>query len=217
MFSQTGEYHKCIGKENEDAIKVVVNGDYFYCVISDGAGCSEYAKEAAWCTVNATGDFCYNNGEEFFTDNRKQTAKRLIFDIQQALYDKAKEIGTELSEMMCTLVLLCIDTKSMQYTTIHVGDGLIAKMSDEETEIISYPENGVTKQYTYTVNSSSVLKHLRIKNGSYDQLNNFFLCSDGAVEKCYIMQDYKQRIIDIESMDRFEDDSTYCKINLFDI
>ncbi len=191
---------------------MVVNGDYFYCVISDGAGSSSFAKEAAWCTVNATADFCYNNGSEFFTDKREQIARSLIFDIQQALYEQAKKLNTDLSQMMCILVLLCIDTKTMQYTTVHVGDGLIAKLSDDKTEIISYPENGVTKQYTYMVNSPSVMKHLRIKNGTFNEKTQFFICTDGAVENCYSTQDYQKRINQIDDLNKFQDDTTYCKL-----
>jgi len=216
-FSQVGEYHKSVGKENEDAIKVVVNGDYFYCVISDGAGSSNFAKEAARCTVNTSADFCYNNGNEFFTDRREETARNLIFDIQQALYEQAKKLNTDLSQMMCTLVLLCVDTKTMQYTTVHVGDGLVAKITDNETEIISYPENGVTKQYTYMVNSPSVLKHMRIKSGIYNPKIQFFACTDGAVENCYTTQDYIKRIHKIDYIDNFEDDSSYCKLVVYDI
>ena len=186
-------------------------------MISDGAGSSDFAKEAAWCTVNATADFCYNNSSEFFTDKQEQIARNLIFDIQQALYEQATKLNTDLSEMMCTLVLLCIDTKTMQYTTIHVGDGLITKICDDKTEIISYPENGVTKQYTYMVNSPSVMKHLRIKSGIYDPKAHFFACTDGAVENCYSTQEYLKRIIEIENFDSFQDDSTYCFCSFNDI
>lgn len=38
IFSEAGEYHKSIGKENEDAINVVTNGDYMFFLFSDGAG-----------------------------------------------------------------------------------------------------------------------------------------------------------------------------------
>lgn len=191
---------------------MVVNGDYYYCVISDGAGSSEFAKEAAWCTVNTTADFCYNNGRAFFTDKREQIARNLIFDIQQALYEKAKKLNTDLSQMMCTLILLCIDTKSMQYTTVHIGDGLIAKMSNDDTEILSYPENGVTKQYTYMVNSPSVMNHLRIKYGEFYESEKFFICTDGAVENCYSTQEYIKRINNKTTQSN--DDITYCIINL---
>ncbi len=188
----------------------MVNGDYFYCVISDGAGSSNFAKEAAWCTVNTAADFCYNNGNKFFSDRREQFTRNLIFDIQQALYKQAKKLNTDLSQMMCTLVLLCVDTKKMQYTTVHVGDGLIAKISDNKTEIISYPENGVTKQYTYMICSPSVMKHLRMKSGTFDNVTHFFVCTDGTVENCYSTQDYIQRISQIDDFNKFQDDSTYC-------
>lgn len=196
-FSQTGEYHKSIGKENEDAIKVVINGNYFYCVISDGAGCSDYAKEAAWCTVNAVADFCYNNGTNFFDSTKYFAAKQLVFDVQEALYNTAKNLNTELSQMMCTLVLLCINTETLQYTTIHIGDGLIAKKSDDSVEIISYPENGVTRQYTYMVNASNVFNHLRITTGDYKINDIFLIASDGLYEKNYTTEAYKKITQDV--------------------
>lgn len=187
---------------------MVVNGDYFYCVISDGAGSSEFAKEAAWCTVNTTADFCYSNGSEFFTDKREQIARNLIFNIQQALYEKAKKLNTDLSQMMCTLVLLCIDTKSMQYTTVHIGDGLVAKVTDNKTEIISYPENGVTKQYTYMVNSEYVIKHIRISNGCCNAKDVFLMCSDGiyAENDFFIFVKNYKKIFNKQ----YEDDVSYC-------
>ena len=179
-FSQTGEYHKSIGKENEDAIKVVINGNYFYCVISDGAGCSKYAKEAAWCTVNAVADYCYNNGTNFFDSTRYFAAKQLVFDVQEALYNTAKDLNTELSQMMCTLVLLCINTDTLQYTTIHIGDGLIAKKSDDSVEIISYPHNGINSNITYFINDLNFIELLRVKAGVLTLNDVFIILSDGG-------------------------------------
>lgn len=187
---------------------MVVNGDYFYCVISDGAGSSEFAKEAAWCTVNTTADFCYSSGSEFFNDKREQIARNLIFDIQQALYGQAKKLNTDLSQMMCTLVLLCIDAKTMQYTTVHVGDGLIAKITDNKTEIISYPENGVTKQYTYMVNSEYILKHIRVTNGNCNGGDILLICSDGIYAEysiSIIAENYKEI-----SHKEYTDDASCC-------
>lgn len=179
-FSQTGEYHKSIGKDNEDAIKVVVNGNYFYCVISDGAGCSEYAKEAAWCTVNAVADYCYNNGTSFFDSSRYFAAKQLVFDVQEALYNTAKKLNTELSQMMCTLVLLCINAETLQYTTIHIGDGLIAKKNNDSVEIVSYPHNGINSNITYFINDLNFIEFLRVKFGTLKLNDVFIILSDGG-------------------------------------
>lgn len=210
-FSQVGEYHKSVGKENEDAYKILVNGEYVYCIVADGAGSSDYAKEAAWCTVNSVGDFCYKTGSEFFKDE-KETARYLIFEVQQALFERAKELNTDLSQMMCTLVLLAVNTKTKKYVTVHVGDGLIAKTIKDKTEILSYPENGLTKHFTYTVNSSSVMKHLRVHVGDFDKSSVFLVCSDGAVDGCFLTPDYIERIKILKNLHCFNDDATYCRV-----
>lgn len=210
-FSQVGEYHKSKGKENEDAYKILVNGDYVYCIVSDGAGSSSFAKEAAWCTVDAAGDFCYKNGSEFFKDE-KENARYLVFEVQQALFERAKELNTDLSQMMCTLVLLAVNTKTKQYVTVHIGDGLIAKTTKDKAKIVSYPENGVTKQYTYMVNSPNVMKHLRVKSSDYECETEFFVGTDGAVEDCYSTNQYIERILRIKKYKSFNDDATYCLI-----
>lgn len=211
-FSQVGEYHKSKGKDNEDAYKILVNGDYVYCIVSDGAGSSSFAKEAAWCTVDVVGDFCYKNGKEFFKDE-KENARYLVFEVQQALFERAKELKTELSEMMCTLVLLAVNTKTKQYVTVHVGDGLIASTEGKNTKILSYPENGVTKQYTYMVNSPNVMKHLRIKSSNCKSKTKFFICTDGAVEDCYSTNQYIERVQGIKKCKIFNDDTTYCVLH----
>lgn len=210
-FSQVGEYHKSVGKENEDAYKILVNGEYVYCIVADGAGSSDYAKEAAWCTVNSVGDFCYKTGSEFFKDE-KETARYLIFEVQQALFERAKELNTDLSQMMCTLVLLAVNTKTKKYVTVHVGDGLIAKTTNDKTEILSYPENGATKQYTYMVNSPNVMKHLRVKSDNFESEAEFFMCTDGLTENCYSTNQYVERIQSVEKIVCSKDDATYCLI-----
>ncbi|MBS6627804.1 MAG: protein phosphatase 2C domain-containing protein [Clostridiales bacterium] len=209
-YSKVGEYHRSKGNENEDAYRILVNGDYVYCMVSDGAGSSAYAKEAAWCTIEVTADFCYGQGADFFGDHYNCAAKRLIFDVQQALFEKANEQNTDLSQMMCTLVLLAINTKTKQYVTVHVGDGLIAATQQQQTQILSYPENGPTKQYTYMVNSPNVMKHLRIKSDTFESNTEFFVCTDGVTENCYSTNQYKKRVKMIKNCNLFDDDATYC-------
>lgn len=162
--------------------------------------------------MDAAGDFCYRNGSEFFKDE-KENARYLVFEVQQALFERAKELNTDLSQMMCTLVLLAVNTKTKQYVTVHIGDGLIAKTTKDKTKIVSYPENGVTKQYTYMVNSPNVMKHLRVKSSNYDSETEFFVCTDGTVENCYSTNQYISRMNEINSLNYFNDDATYCLLS----
>lgn len=130
--------------------------------------------------------------------------------MQQALFERAQELNTNLSQMMCTLILLAVNTKTMQYVTVHIGDGLIAKTTKDKTKIISYPENGATKQYTYMVNSPNVMKHLRIKSDTFESDAKFFVCTDGVTENCYSTNQYVEQIQSVEKIIYFKDDATYC-------
>lgn len=209
IVSERGKLHEKLGMENEDAINVVTNGDYIFAILSDGAGSSKFAKESAQTTVKAVSDFCYNNSTDFFKST-EITAKKMIFDVQADLDKRATEIGTTLSEMMSTLMVLALDKSTMRYVTIHIGDGLIA-LRNENWKIISYPENGPTKQYTYFTNSKNVFKHLRINEGECKNVKEFIVSSDGLFEDCYSSNQMTKRLSFL-SCNSFSDDTTYCKV-----
>lgn len=192
----------------------MVNGDYFYCVISDGAGSSDFAKEAAWCTVNTAADFCYNNGNAFFTDSREQISRNMVFDIQQVLYEQAKKLNSDLSQMMSTLVLLCIDTKSMQYTTVHIGDGLIAKYNNTQFKVLSYPHNGKTNSFTYFICDENITENIRISNKTFNIYDSFIICSDGAYEKTDNVSNIPMLYDKADKQIGVNDDITYCIFNI---
>lgn len=209
IFSERGKLHEELGMENEDVINVVTNGDYIFAILSDGAGSSKFAKEAAQTTVKTVSDFCYNNSADFFIST-EITAKKMIFDVQADLDKKAIEIGTSLSDMMSTLVVLALDKSTMRYATLHIGDGLIA-LRNEEWMIISYPENGPTKKYTYFTNSPLVFKHLRINEGYCNVNDAFFIATDGYFENCRLTEQYINCLCE-SSRECNSDDMTYCKI-----
>lgn len=210
IFSERGKLHEELEKENEDAINIVTNGDYIFVILSDGAGSSKFAKEAAQTTVKAVSNFCYNSSSDFFKST-EITSKKLIFNLQADLDKRAGKIGTSLSEMMSTLVVLALEKSTMKYVTIHIGDGLIA-LRNEEWKIISYPENGPTKKYTYFTNSPLVFKHLRITTGKYNIQDSFFISTDGYFENCNFTKQYISQIDCNKLANSKDDDVTYCKI-----
>lgn len=214
IFTQAGAIHAKQGKENEDSVRVIENGDSFFCIMSDGAGSSELAKQASQLTVNEAACFFEHNSSKFFheLDGKEQAEKTLVFNVQQALFEEAKKYNTDLLEMMCTLLIIGIDKENKRYVTFHVGDGLIAKMKNDKVDIISYPENGATKQYTYFVNSPDVFNHLRISSGKFDDEESFFIATDGYFEGCNNSKDYKKRIREIDCPVLHQDDVTCCII-----
>ena len=213
VFSKPGRFHKKNERPNEDALVVLEKEDYVCCFLSDGAGSSPFAKEASFTTVQSANDYCASHFDDFFDEtNRAIITKELVFNIQQKLYEKANELKTELSQMTSTLIVFGINKKTSEYIIIHIGDGLVAGIKNNNTTILSFPENGITKQYTYFVNSSSVFDHLRTTRGKYTENEMFFIGSDGCFENCYTDIGYETRIKTIKNYTEFEDDVSYCII-----
>lgn len=137
----------------------------------------------------------------------------MIFGIQNSLRKKALQFEVSLSEMKCTLVMMIIDTKYQNATIIHIGDGIVAKISNGNNRILSYPENGATKNYTYVVNSPNVLNHLRIKSLKIASSDTFIVASDGLYENAYKSSALFGLLNGLDNIIDKKDDCTYCKIS----
>ena len=195
--------------ENEDAINVVTNGDYIFAILSDGAGSGPLPKLAAQCTVDEVGKECLIASGEMFSSNDK--LNKLIFNLQSRLNDVAIENDCKLSDMMATLIIVGIDLKNKKYIIIHIGDGLVAKVEENEWKIVSYPENGYSKNATYFSNSLNVHSHLRIRHGTFESNEKFFLGTDGCFEGLYLSDDYVNTV-ENKNITVGYDDVSYCYI-----
>lgn len=211
IFSKRGKYHELQGKENEDAINVVTNGDYIFAILSDGAGSGPLPKLSSQCTVDEVGKECLIEPSELFSSNDK--LKNLIFNLQSRLNKTAIENNCQLSDMMATLIVVGIDFKNKRYIIIHIGDGLVAKVEDNEWRIVSYPENGYSKNSTYFPNSSNVYSHLRIRFGTFGPNEKFFVGTDGCFEGLYLSDDYVN-IVENKNIAVGCDDVSYCYITV---
>lgn len=209
IFSEAGEYHKSIGKENEDAINVVTNGDYMFFLFSDGAGSGPLPKLSSQHTVDEIGNGCFIAPNEIFCSNDK--LKSLIKNLQKKLKSVANKNFCELSDMMATLIVLGIDLKRKKYIVIHIGDGLVAKTEKDEWKILSYPENGYSKNSTYFSNSPNVNSHLRIRQGTFESNERFFIGTDGCFEGLYLSEEYIN-LIEKQNVLIGNDDVSYCYI-----
>ena len=193
-FNQPGTYHKSLGMESEDYNKVIVNGDYVYSILSDGFGSTGVGRVAAETTVEATAEFCFKNGEKFFTENSRQVAEELIRFIQNQIIDCAQENKFNPKNLKATFALICIDLKSKQYITINIGDALIMKSIGAKFSIIAFPDNGEDKNSTFSVNSPDVLSHLKIFNDQTKMHESFFIFSDGFFEECITRTEYINKL-----------------------
>lgn len=203
IYSEAGTYHKQHGIENQDAIKVGMKDDYFFCAISDGCGSSKYAKQAAEVVVEASIDFCYG----FVNKSKKiESFKELPYILQLELQNESQILNLDFCELKSTLVLFVLNIKTKRYYIAHIGDGIVI-CGDQ---VLSYPENGMTSQFTYFANQEDVLKHFRINTGILKN-QSVLISTDGLFNNCYNTNDYIKRFNRNRAI-KMCDDMSYCKL-----
>lgn len=203
IYSEAGTYHKQHGIENQDAIKVGMKDDYFFCAISDGCGSSKYAKQAAEVVVEASIDFCY---DLVLKNNKIELLKELPYILQLELQNKSQILNLDFNELKSTLVLFVLNFKTKRYYIAHIGDGIVI-CGDQ---VLSYPENGMTSQFTYFANQEDVLKHFRINTGILKN-QSVLISTDGLFNNYYNTNDYIKQFNRNRAI-KMCDDMSYCKL-----
>lgn len=88
--------------------------------------------------------------------------------------------------------LLFVAVNNNKFICGHLGDGIIGTIDNENNAIaLSLPENGEFTNSTYFTTSKNYLYHLRIAKGCVDNIQTFFIMSDGSAE-CLFHKNSKQ-------------------------
>lgn len=212
IFTEKGQLHREKGKNNEDAFEIVSTRDCTFVIAADGFGSQEFAEQASGNTVDFIKNYCFNYGENFFIEkNSNDCIKKMIFDLQDVLYSQADKYKREY-KFDTTLIIFAVNIPLKKYITIHVGDGIVAALNEKVWELISLPENGASKSYTYSVTSGNVFDHLRVNFGNITDYSSFFISTDGYFENCSLNK-YGDEISKQKTVAGF-DDMTYCQIKI---
>lgn len=237
MYEQKNE--KCIGNNhtiitrkggghlfNQDYARYEEKDEITVVALADGAGSYLYAREGAECVVNHITKYMYKNVQTLMLESEDNIAYNISCEIAHALNCYCKTHDNVKKEMLGSTLLLVCKYKE-KYIAIHLGDGLIgAVTADKEIKVLSYPQNGITRQYTYLTTSSDLLKYLRVYKGicnqnmhGNDEIHKFFLITDGFMNICY---DWSTRCFDKEFVNYLiegnykEVEERICSLELFD-
>lgn len=187
---------------NQDYARYEEKDDICVVALADGAGSYLYAREGAECVVNHITKYMCKNVQTLMSESEENMAYNISCEIAHALNCYCKTHDNVKKEMLGSTLLLVCKYKE-KYIAIHLGDGLIgAVTADKEIKVLSYPQNGITRQYTYLTTSPDLLKYLRVYKGicnqnmhGNDNIQKFFLMTDGFMNICY---DWSTRCFDEE-------------------
>ncbi|MEE1131708.1 MAG: PP2C family serine/threonine-protein phosphatase, partial [Caryophanon sp.] len=104
--------------------------------------------------------------------------------IIEALKDEQQVLECDLKELASTLLVAAI--KDDTFFLLHVGDGVIGYVKDEQLHVASKPSNGEFSNSTVFVTSSRLIENMNLIKGTLKaSISAFVLMSDGTAESFY--------------------------------
>ena len=181
--SAIGKDHINTGLPCQDDFAFRILGDVLIGVVCDGAGSAAHseigAKACSQSVVEslaiALADSSNGNYKKVYSH---ESLELVIETARNQLQLLADEQGFQFHDLSCTLVG-CIASPEGG-CLFHIGDGFAIAEFDENTPVVSLPENGEYANETYFVTASDWQARLRITLLMPIQSGRLALMSDGA-------------------------------------
>ena len=183
-----GKTHQTTDTVCQDKTFSLVKNSTTSIALADGAGSAQFSDVGAIVAVETICEYFSDNFKEVFDNNDGIEVKRnIIMVIRGALEEKSKEIGCKITDLASTLLSVAINNNSV--IAVHIGDGLIGYVKDDNLKVVSQPITGEYLNETTFVTSSDALSNMVIVKGNTTGISGFVLMSDGSAESFYNRND----------------------------
>ncbi|MBQ4069343.1 MAG: protein phosphatase 2C domain-containing protein [Lachnospiraceae bacterium] len=156
--------------------------------LCDGVSTQKFSDIGAYEVQKSISDML-DEIEDFSEINEIDLKFKIGCVINETIFELSKKYDCEEESFASTLMLAILPEGKDFYWTVHIGDGVIGLVDNNyEVRILSNPENGITRQYTYTTVSGNFMKRLRVKR--HDERGFIFLMTDGISNEIEDNQSY---------------------------
>lgn len=179
-----------IGKNNveksaecEDVIYIDNSSEIEFFGLADGQTGKKNCREGGKEVLKAMFRYIKNKGlgEMIQFEHVDELRYELNKVIRDTISELASAEGEEIAEYASTLVIFAYTIQTGNYVIIHLGDGsIIGQKKGGDINMLSSPENGLTRNYTWLTTSQEAFCHLRIAFGNIKFYSRILLMSDGA-------------------------------------
>lgn len=152
--------------------------------LADGAGSAALSHLGAETATKTIAHELADHFDDLIQNPDGQAVKEQVLQVLlDALNQTAESNQCSLQDLACTLLVTAI--KEDAFLLIHLGDGIVAMVKNQQLKLASAPDNGEFANSTYFVTSKSALRHMKLFKGSTQDFSGFALMSDGTAESFY--------------------------------
>lgn len=172
----------------QDKTYVFNNDDIQVIALADGAGSARLSHVGAEYVTKRICECISKEFDVYYKEDDGVVIKRKIVNyLLSELNVVAREKDCDIKDLASTLLVVAV--KSDKYIIIHIGDGVIGYLKNDELNIASHPANGEFVNTTIFVTSGDVLQTMRILKGKLGEISGFALMSDGTETSFYSKKD----------------------------
>ncbi len=168
----------------QDKVYSINRGNGLAASLADGAGSASLSHFGAEAASMVASEFLVENFERLFNEEDGIAVKREIVDVVLDKIDElCEENQCERRELASTLLAVAIRDDS--FILVHLGDGVIGYLKNDELKVASAPDNGEFANETVFTTSVNVLSSLKLIKGKLGEITGFVLMSDGPETSLY--------------------------------
>lgn len=182
-----GARHRANNLPCEDRTYAVSKNGVDVIALADGAGSQKYssAAQGAECVTKTICEFfCVHFDDVYNTDDEKRVKYAIMTICQNALRERAKELMID-DIITMSSTLLCVAVKGNKAVSLHIGDGAIGGIVNNNIVTISAPDNGEFASTTFFITMPQANEFLHIKKFTIEGASVFFMMSDGTQEYAF--------------------------------
>lgn len=168
----------------QDKTRFIYENETSVIALADGAGSATMSHFGAEYVTKRICELLTQQFDVYYNEDDGAAIKRVIVGtLMDGLEKLAQDIDCEVKDLASTLLVAAV--KDGKYIILHIGDGVIGYVKNEELKIASHPENGEFVNTTVFVTSKDVLSTMKMMKGQLNGITGFALMSDGTEASLY--------------------------------
>lgn len=183
-YTAAGRGHLKDGVPCQDKVRTYRNGEVTVITLADGAGSAKLSHFGAEAVLDRVSRDLGEHFEEYFREADAAVIRRRLFsEVLGALEETQSRLKCDLRDLSSTLLAAAVC--GSRYFIVHIGDGVIGYLKDDEVKVATGPDNGDFANETFFTTTPSALSRMRIIKGNDDRIGGFVLMSDGTETALY--------------------------------
>lgn len=214
----TGKANKKCGIKCQDKIHYINNEEIICAALADGAGCANFGDLGADIAVKTACEYIKKNFDYLFKLEEEKVKYKIFSCIIREFRKLIIERNVILRDLASTLLVMAV--KGDKYIMISLGDGYIGYVKNKKLKTMFYFDSNITNKKKFLTSSPMCYEYAELKRGNINDLNTFFICSDGFIDcfhnynnlldkNLYNVVKSDKKLDEVMNSDKIIDDSSY--------